>query len=604
MPKYFIYARKSTESEDRQVLSIESQLTELQRLAHQRSLPVLDVLTESRSAKAPGCRPVFNAMIKRINQGQALGVICWKLDRLARNPVDGGAIIWAMKEHGLEIVTPMQTFRHADDTAFLTYIEFGMAQKYIDDLSRNVKRGRRTKVEHGWYPGTPPLGYLNNPLKQPGEAAIISDRERFPLVRRIWDLMLTGIYTPPQILKIATDDWGLRTRYRKKEGGKPLARSAIYKLLTHPFYYGVFEYPKGSSQWYQGKHEPMITETEYDRVQVLLGRKGRPRSITQVFAFTGLIRCGECGAMITAEVKHQLICSVCRHKFAYRDKHHCPGCRTAIDAMRRPKILHYTYYHCTKSKDPRCSQRSIEVKNFEAQVDAYLARIQISAEFKEWAIRHLPEIIEEERAERGETLASLQRTHHDCIKRLANLVELKTSPLNADGSQLSDEEYATRRAELLAEKQRLERLLSDTGNPEETKQAFEFAYAAREWFAKGQPERKNQILDAIGSNLTLTHKKLFVEARKHFAVLEERLPSIPEIWAGFEPGKLGSVKGQSVPFGGGCLSGRGQRDDVRTYERWRDLVRGVYRAVRGSAGMATPTPPDRRRSEGTERLAA
>ena len=94
--KYFLYARKSSESEDRQVASIQSQIDVLKDVAKREDLEIIDVLFESKSAKAPG-RPVFNQMINRINKGEAEGIICWKLDRLARNPVDGGSISWMLQ---------------------------------------------------------------------------------------------------------------------------------------------------------------------------------------------------------------------------------------------------------------------------------------------------------------------------------------------------------------------------------------------------------------------------------------------------------------------------------------------------------------------------
>src|SRR3979409_1829906 len=152
MPGHFIYCRKSSEAEDRQVLSIESQTRELEQHALKLNLPVTEILTESKSAKEPG-RPVFNQMMQRLYRGDAEGIICWKLDRLARNPVDGGSVIWAVKDYDTKVMTPAQSFRREDDNIILMYMEFGMAQKQIDDLSKNVKRGLGTKVENGWYPG-------------------------------------------------------------------------------------------------------------------------------------------------------------------------------------------------------------------------------------------------------------------------------------------------------------------------------------------------------------------------------------------------------------------------------------------------------------------
>ena len=463
MSVYFIYARKSTEAEDRQVLSIDSQVNELKNLVDKFSLRNIEIFTESKSAKDPG-RPVFNAMMKRVYRGEVQGILCWKLDRLARNPVDGGSIIWAIKQHGIRIITPTQTFSQEEDNTILMYIEFGMAQKYIDDLSRNVKRGLRAKLEKGWFPSVAPLGYLNNPNKNRDGMDIIPDPERFSLIRKMWDLMITGSYSPPRILDIANQDWGFRTRPMGKLGGKPLERSAIYNLLTNPFYYGYFEYPKGSGLWHKGAHEPMITEEEYDRVQMLIGRKGKAKPQKHDFSFTGMIRCGECGAMITAEEKHQMICSVCRYKFSYRNKERCPRCNTRIEDISSPTRLHYIYYHCTKMKDPSCTQRSIEAKELEKQINSYLSRIQISERFKDWAIMRLRKAREREIQGRNAMVESQQKAYHACIKRLDNLITLKTSPSNTDGHLLSDEEYSIQRMALLKEKSRLEELFSDTGH--------------------------------------------------------------------------------------------------------------------------------------------
>jgi site-specific DNA recombinase len=572
MPGYFIYCRKSSEAEDRQVLSIESQTRELEQLAAKLNFSIVEVLTESKSAKDPG-RPVFNEMMQRLYRGEAAGIICWKLDRLARNPVDGGSIIWAIKQHGIKVITPAQSYAHEDDNIILMYIEFGMAQKYVDDLSKNVRRGLKTKIENGWYPGKAPPGYRNNTDKITGENTLIKDPERFPLIRRMWDLMLTGLYTPPRIQEIADTEWGLRTRITRRSGGKPLVRSTIYKIFTKPFYYGWFEYPHGSGQWYQGKHEPMITEAEYDRVQTLLGRNGNPRPQSHYeFAFKGLIRCGECGLMVTAEEKHQVICSNCKFKFAYRRWNACPRCETPVDKMTKPLFLHYTYYHCSKSRKPLCLQKCVTGRELEKQISENLAHISISKQFKDWAIKYLHEMHAKESTTQITIIETQQKAYGECVQEIDNLVKLKTSPSNADGSRLSDEEYGQRRVKLLKEKAALEKILNGAEHRMEqplklSEQVFEFACIVQERFAKGDPKTKKEILTTVGSNLTLKDKKLLIEARKPFVILGNTLsPAMPVI-PPIEPEKTEVAQWQNVPSSVVSPYLRGERDDVRTYLR-------------------------------------
>src|SRR5271157_4516664 len=91
--KFFLYARKSSEEEERQILSIEAQLAELRAFARQNDIHIIREYTESQSAKEPG-RPIFNEMIDQIEKGVASGIIAWHPDRLARNSIDGGKIIY------------------------------------------------------------------------------------------------------------------------------------------------------------------------------------------------------------------------------------------------------------------------------------------------------------------------------------------------------------------------------------------------------------------------------------------------------------------------------------------------------------------------------
>ena len=538
MLRYFIYCRKSTEAEDRQVLSLESQLNELKRLSERSNLEVVDIFTESQSAKAPG-RPVFDEMLKKIGQGKADGIICWKLDRLARNPIDGGQIIWMLQKN---VIKHIQTFDRGycpEDNVLLMSVEFGMANQYVLDLSKNVKRGQKTKAEKGWLPTLAPLGYLNDKTKVKGNREIVKDPESFELIKKMFQMMLTGMYTPPKIARIANEEWGFST-----PKGTPMARSTLYKLFTNPFYYGWFEYPRGSGNWYQGNHEPMITAEEYDRVQMLLGRNGKPRLKRHNFAFTGLLRCGECGGMVTAEDKNQIICPVCKHKFSSNNRVECPKCNIPIDKMKNPVILHYVYYHCTKRVYPNCTQGSIEVKELEKQITQSLSNIHISEDFKNWAIRYLKEANDDELASKEKLMSSQRKAYESCLKKLENLFQLKISPLNTDGNLLSDEEYAKQKTELMKEKARLEEFLNDAQGRVERwleigEKTFEFARNASYWFADGSPQEKGQILQTLGSNLILKDKKLQIQLKEPFSAIGRIVERVPAAKATFEPKKTG-----------------------------------------------------------------
>ncbi len=156
----------------------------------------------------------------------------------------------------MKIITPFQTYGQSEDNVVWMYLEFGMAQKYVDDLSKTVKRGLRAKAESGWLPNLTPPGYINWENDE-GRNVIAKDPKRFALVRKCWDLMLTGNHTPAEIREIANTAWGYKT-----EHGNPLGRSTIYSIFSNPFYHGTYEYPKGSDQWHTGRHTPMVTEKD------------------------------------------------------------------------------------------------------------------------------------------------------------------------------------------------------------------------------------------------------------------------------------------------------------------------------------------------------
>jgi len=546
--KYIRYRRKSSEQEERQALSIESQKIELER-----KFPDLEIMAdfeESKSAFTPDQRPKFKLMIEMIKSGKADGIITWHPDRLSRNEVEAAQITYLTRKGIIkDLKFCSYYFDNSPEGIMMLQSALSHSQYSSSKLSVDVKRGLGTKADKGWLPSGAKPGYMNDKFAEKGNKTIQKDPIRFPLIRKAWDLMLTGAYTPPQILRKLNDEWGYRTPKHRKIGGKPMSRSMIYKVFTDTFYYGEFEYPLGSGIFHEGKHEPMISREEFERVQQLLGRKGRPRPKTKSFTYTGLFTCGECGASITAEEKFQIICPICKTKFASQNKVCCPNCKTPIEKMVKPTLLHYIYYHCTKRKKKKCFQKSVKVDDLERQVDTILSSIQISERFKNWAVKYINELNDNEVKDRNTILESLQEAYNDCIKRIDNLLKFKISPQNSDGSLLSDEEFKNQKETLIAEKKTISEKLNITDErinkwTERAEKAFNLACYARYWFFNGDPETRKEILIDIGSNLVINNKFVLVDLEKPIKYIKEAKDEVPEISPMFEPEKSGYTTAQ------------------------------------------------------------
>lgn len=495
--RYFLYARKSTETEDRQVQSIDDQIGRLKELAQNLHLYIKKIYTESKSARKPNNRPVFDEMIERIENGEADGILCWQINRLTRNPIDSGKIQYLSQEGIIKSIQTINRQYLPDDNALLFSVEAGSANQFILDLKRNTKRGIDGKYERGDLPNSCPLGYLNDKENK----VIIKDPERFNIIRKMWGLMLTGNYSAPKILKIATNEWGLRTRKRKKSGGRELCTSGIYKIFNSLFYTGNM-LNKRNGIIYKGNHAKMITLEEYDRVQILLGRKGVIRPKTHEFPYTGPIRCGECGCAIVAETKTKLIKST-------------------------NEIKNFTYYHCTRKKKAiKCSQNKyLKEEILAAQIEEEVEKYTILPEFLEWALEGLNQKNDQEIEDRSKIYEMQQKAFNETQSELDELTRMRYRKLIGDSdfireSNVLKNKLTKIKAKLKETEKRAEKWL------ELTEKTFVFATYARQRFIVGKLEEKKEILSALGITITLKDCKLKIEPNEWFVPILNQVPAL------------------------------------------------------------------------------
>lgn len=321
--KYCLYARKSMEQEDKQALSIESQVREMLALAEREGLNIVEIKRESHSSKEVGQRPVYNELMAEIRQGKFTGILTWAPDRLSRNAGDLGAVVDLMDQKLLhEIRTYGQKFTNNPNEKFLLMILGSQAKLENDNKMVNVKRGLRARCEMGLWPSVPPTGYLSHSDRN-RKCEVVLDEQRADVIKQMFE-------------KVAYDGWSGRKLFKwllndirfKTKSGKPLTLSNIYIILKSTFYYGEFEYPKGGGQWYVGKHTAIITKDLYNQVQGKITSDYAVRVQDKEFAFTKMITCGLCGSGVTADEKFK--------------------------QLKDGTTNRYVYYGCTKFKDKNC----------------------------------------------------------------------------------------------------------------------------------------------------------------------------------------------------------------------------------------------------------
>ncbi len=382
MSKYVLYARKSSESEDRQVKSLDAQETEMLAIAQREGLNIVEIIRESHSAKTTNQRPEFNRMMKGIKAGTYTGILTWAPDRISRNAGDLGLVIDLMDAGKLECVkTYSQTFFNDPYSKFMFLMLGSQAKLENDQRSLNVKRGNREKLKRGEWLNLAPIGYINDRANK----KILVDPIQSPYVIQMFKLYSTGLYSFNDLANTLYDQ-GLRNRCKGKIYG-----GHIQRIINNPVYYGIIQ---SGGKFFNAIHEPLITKELFDKCQIISSNKSRPRAKTKGFLFSGFITCKNCSCAITAEIK--------------KGK--------------------YIYYHCTNGRGG-CDQKS---KNtIEKTIDDFIAKdmnkIYISQEMIDIVYRAKLEELNQSETYDNHALDTVLKALDSLTERRSRLVDTFTS---------------------------------------------------------------------------------------------------------------------------------------------------------------------------------
>ena len=466
-PKYFLYTRKSTEDDDHQIMSIEAQLFELREYAHKENLEILEEFQESKSAKKPG-RPIFAEMIERIkNSREPMGILSWHPDRLARNSVDGGKIIYLV-DIGKIVSLRFPTF-WCEPTAqglFMLQVAFGQSKYYSDNLVENIKRGIRQKLRRGEWLTKAPFGYINNSKTRQIEPHPTHSR----VIVLAFEEYAKGTYTIEKLAEFLTDH-GVTTKK-----GTPLGKASVVRILTNRAYLG---FVKHNGEWHDGSFERILSPTLFEAVQKVLAGKRKPRreNLPTNFPLTKLMRCGECDGWITAQ-----------------------------HSINRWGTI-YKYYHCTKKRG-RCNQPYIQEPTLAAQFQSLLQTVSLPLEEIDGMENQINHWEQESISSRG-TVARQWKSQRETVQtKLDRLVSVYLD------NDIEREIYLRRKDALMLQRAEVDEQMQTGGqprkNPLEPLRSFVLSLRQAKKLAEEENQREwRNFFFSVGSNPVLKDKTLF-----------------------------------------------------------------------------------------------
>jgi DNA invertase Pin-like site-specific DNA recombinase len=496
--RYFAYVRVSTKPQEEKDLSLPAQRDAIHDYASRRGLEIVHVYEDVESAREPG-RTQFTAMMEVLRKDTRIdGIICHKVDRLLRNFADY-ALVDEYIQAGVDFPFVTGNYDRSPVGKLGLGVQVLFAKHYIDNLSEEVKKGlhRRVLVEHRWaFPA--PLGYMYQGVEK--DADIVPDPERFPLLKKGWELLLSGQYSLRELTAhLAT--LGLRTRGNERyPAGNPIRPNVLHDVFSNPFYFGMMRF---NGELLPGTHKPMITKDVFDRCQAILRNRGNPRPELKDFTYRGVMVCGNCGCTVTAE----------EHVKFYRG--------TGREAT-------YVYYRCARSRG-RCKERPVPERALEEQITSQLSAITLDENDYAALRAALQESFGHEQQYRRTTLEALRHRQDEVEKKRDVLTERYLE------DRIAEEEYKRKydmyRQELFAIGNEIERLTNTHElYIEEIELLLKLGSQLSGIYKSSDSQRKRAIVKLVALNVTLKTGKARLNLFPPFEVLR-KVGSRPGWWA-------------------------------------------------------------------------
>src|SRR3989338_10840888 len=305
--KTVLFARVSSKEQEQEGYSLPAQEKLLTEYAERKNLEITKSFSISESASGRYQRKTFNEMLEYVTKNKIKVIVCEKVDRLTRNLKDAVSINeWIQEDPERQVHFVKENCvlskESKSNEKFIWNIKVSVAQYYIDNLSEEVKKGQKEKINQGWLPTKPPPGYKT--VGEKGHKIHIIDQHKASLVKRMFELYSTGNYSIKKLTEMMSQE-GL-TGFN----GNKMGKSRVHQLLIDPFY-------TGKNRWNgkvtNGKHEPLISIELFNTVQSVLKRKTTPKYNKHIYLFTGMLRCFECKGVITWEIQKGHIYGHCNH---------------------------------------------------------------------------------------------------------------------------------------------------------------------------------------------------------------------------------------------------------------------------------------------------